>query len=201
MAQKLEYLSESASQTAGPYVHIGLTPNFCDITGVIPEDPGKTMVMEGARGERIIVQNRVHFHRLATTLNYLDIRTVVVSCGTCLDQLEKYEFDQIFPGSRLLDIHEYLLEKGVKLAGEASLTGVRYMYHDPCHSPIKGHDPLKVVNTLMNDQLNGKIEKNDRCCGESQRDQRQPVERRAHAPMRGRCLRISMRAGVTQSRK
>jgi Fe-S oxidoreductase len=41
------------------------------------------------------------------------------------------------------------------------------MYHDPCHSPIKGNDPLKVVNTLMNEEMNGKIEKNDRCCGES----------------------------------
>jgi Fe-S oxidoreductase len=41
------------------------------------------------------------------------------------------------------------------------------MYHDPCHTPIKSYDPLKVVNTLINDQVNGKVEKNDRCCGES----------------------------------
>src|ERR1041384_4267948 len=32
---------------------------------------------------------------------------------------------------------------------------------------MKSYDPLKVVNTLMNDSLNGKITKNDRCCGES----------------------------------
>ncbi len=32
------------------------------------------------------------FHRVANTLNYLDIKTVVVSCGTCMDQLLKYEF-------------------------------------------------------------------------------------------------------------
>jgi Fe-S oxidoreductase len=32
---------------------------------------------------------------------------------------------------------------------------------------MKSYDPLKVVNTLMNAQLNGAIEKNDRCCGES----------------------------------
>jgi Fe-S oxidoreductase len=57
-----------------------------------------------------------------------------------------------------------LLERGVQLAG---VTGVRYMYHDPCHSPIKGQDPLAVVNALINDKLNGRIEKNDRCCGES----------------------------------
>ncbi|GIX27905.1 MAG: hypothetical protein KatS3mg123_1786 [Burkholderiales bacterium] len=64
------------------------------------------------RGQEIITDNRVLFHRLANTLNYLDIKTVIVSCGTCMDQLQKYEFDKIFPGCRLLDIHEYLLEKG-----------------------------------------------------------------------------------------
>ena len=112
------------------------------------------------RGQEIITDNRVLFHRVANTLNYLDIKTVVVSCGTCLDQLERYEFDKVFPGCRLLDIHEYLLEKGVKLDG---VTGVRYMYHDPCHTPMKQHQPLKVVNELMG----AKVILNDRCCGES----------------------------------
>jgi Fe-S oxidoreductase len=32
---------------------------------------------------------------------------------------------------------------------------------------MKKHDPLAVVNTLMNSAQNGQIEKNDRCCGES----------------------------------
>jgi Fe-S oxidoreductase len=112
-------------------------------------------------GEQITVNNRVLFHRVANTLNYLDIKTVVVSCGTCMDQLQKYEFESIFPGCRLLDIHEYLLEKGLKLDG---LQGVRYMYHDPCHSPMKTHQPKKVVNELMG---RTDIEVNDRCCGES----------------------------------
>jgi Fe-S oxidoreductase len=83
-----------------------------------------------------------------------------VSCGTCLDQLEGYEFDRIFPGSRLLDIHEYLLEKGVKLEG---VQGQRYLYHDPCHTPIKTARPLKVVNDLMG----GNVPLSERCCGES----------------------------------
>jgi Fe-S oxidoreductase len=116
------------------------------------------------RAEKITTDNRVLFHRVANTLNYLDIRTVVVSCGTCYDQLQGYKFEEIFPGSRIIDIHEYLMEKNVRLEG---VTGTRYMYHDPCHSPMKSYDPLKVVNTLMNDTQNGYIEKNDRCCGES----------------------------------
>jgi FAD/FMN-containing dehydrogenase/Fe-S oxidoreductase len=119
---------------------------------------------EFEKAEKIITDNRVLFHRVANTLNYLDIKTVVVSCGTCFDQLQGYEFDQIFPGCRIMDIHEYLLEKGVALEG---VTGTRYMYHDPCHSPMKRHDPLTVVNTLMNSERNGTIELNERCCGES----------------------------------
>jgi Fe-S oxidoreductase len=114
------------------------------------------------KGREIITDNRVLFHRVANTLNYLDIKTVVVSCGTCMDQLQKYEFEKIFPGCRLLDIHEYLLEKGVRL-GEGELSGVRYMYHDPCHTPMKTYQPLKVVNELMGT----KVALNDRCCGES----------------------------------
>jgi Fe-S oxidoreductase len=116
------------------------------------------------RAQKITTDNRVLFHRVANTLNYLDIRTVLVSCGTCFDQLQGYEFDKIFPGCRILDIHEYLMEKNVRLQ---DVTGVRYMYHDPCHSPMKSYDALKVVNTLMNDAQNGRIERNDRCCGES----------------------------------
>jgi FAD/FMN-containing dehydrogenase/Fe-S oxidoreductase len=117
------------------------------------------------KAEQIVTDNRVLFHRVANTLNYLDIKTVVVSCGTCYDQLAGYEFDKIFPGCRIIDIHEYLLEKGIKLDG---VNGVRYMYHDPCHSPIKTMDPVKLVNQLMGSEHDGyKIEKNDRCCGES----------------------------------
>ena len=116
------------------------------------------------KAEKIMTDNRVLFHRVANTLNYLDIRTVVVSCGTCYDQLQGYRFEEIFPGCRIIDIHEYLMEKNVRLQ---SVTGTRYMYHDPCHSPMKSYDALAVVNTLMNDAQNGRIEKNERCCGES----------------------------------
>jgi Fe-S oxidoreductase len=57
----------------------------------------QTAAGEADQGQRITTDNRVLFHRVANTLNYLDIRTVIVSCGTCMDQLEKYHFEQIFP--------------------------------------------------------------------------------------------------------
>jgi Fe-S oxidoreductase len=102
----------------------------------------------------------VLFHRIANTLNYLDIKTVLVSCGTCLDQLLEYQFDKIFPGCRIMDIHEYLMEKGVKLDG---VGGTRYMYHDPCHTPIKLHSPIQTASTLMGQD----VKLSERCCGEA----------------------------------
>jgi Fe-S oxidoreductase len=110
------------------------------------------------KAEQIITDNRVLFHRVANTLNYLDIKTVVVSCGTCYDQLQGYRFEDIFPGCRIVDIHEVLLEKGITL-GDAGA----YLYHDPCHSPMKLQDPMKTVKSLLGPQ----VVKSERCCGES----------------------------------
>lgn len=55
----LEYLKESPSQTAGPYVHIGCTPNFADIKGIFATDLGSNMVNADTKGERITVSGRV----------------------------------------------------------------------------------------------------------------------------------------------
>jgi FAD/FMN-containing dehydrogenase/Fe-S oxidoreductase len=110
------------------------------------------------KAEKMITDNRVLFHRVANTLNYLDIKTVVVSCGTCYDQLQGYEFDKIFPGSRIIDIHEYLLEKGITLKDAGS-----FLFHDPCHSPMKLQAPIKTVKALLGEN----VIQSERCCGES----------------------------------
>ena len=112
------------------------------------------------KAEKMITDNRVLFHRVATTLNYLDIKTVVVSCGTCYDQLQGYQFETIFPGCRIIDIHEYLLEKGITLP--AADQGA-YLFHDPCHSPMRQQAPMKTVKALVGER----VLESARCCGES----------------------------------
>jgi Fe-S oxidoreductase len=112
------------------------------------------------KSRSITTENRVLFHRIANTLNYLDIKTVIVSCGTCMDQLLKYEFEKIFPDCRLLDIHEYLMEKNITLH---SKTDSEYLYHDPCHTPMKLYNPVTVASKLLNKDVTN----SDRCCGES----------------------------------
>lgn len=59
MTQPLDYLKETPSQTAGPYVHIGLTPNGCGIEGVYAGDLGAAMVNDRTLGQRITIIGRV----------------------------------------------------------------------------------------------------------------------------------------------
>jgi len=116
---------------------------------------------EESLGNRINTDNRVIFHRIANTLAYLDIKAVVVSCGTCMDQLLGYELGKTFPDARLLDIHEFLMEKGVSMDG---VPGRKYLYHEPCHTPMKTHGAQRVLTNLLPGQ---NVPMPDGCCGEA----------------------------------
>lgn len=53
------HLRESPSQTAGPYVHLGLVPNLAGLGGPWAEDLGARVIEDGARGERASVTGRI----------------------------------------------------------------------------------------------------------------------------------------------
>ncbi len=59
MLNPLPPFKESPSQTAGPYVHIGLTPNFAEIKGVYASDLGAEMLTPDTVGERIAIAGRL----------------------------------------------------------------------------------------------------------------------------------------------
>jgi protocatechuate 3,4-dioxygenase alpha subunit len=58
MAQRLNYLRETASQTAGPYVHIGLAPGAAGFD-IYRQELGWDIAGPNAGGERIRVEGRV----------------------------------------------------------------------------------------------------------------------------------------------
>ncbi|MHA6263958.1 protocatechuate 3,4-dioxygenase subunit alpha [Arenibacterium sp. CAU 1754] len=58
MEQALNYLKESASQTAGPYVHIGLAPGAAGF-GIYRKELGHDISGPNAKGERITVTGTV----------------------------------------------------------------------------------------------------------------------------------------------
>jgi protocatechuate 3,4-dioxygenase alpha subunit len=59
MVQKLHRLRETPSQTAGPYVHIGCTPNFTGISAY-GGDLGVSMKTGPVNGEEILITGAVH---------------------------------------------------------------------------------------------------------------------------------------------
>ena len=59
MVQKLETERESASQTAGPYVHIGLVPSFAGLGGIYGTEFGASPIAEGAKGEVVTITGTV----------------------------------------------------------------------------------------------------------------------------------------------
>ncbi|MCE8509167.1 protocatechuate 3,4-dioxygenase subunit alpha [Ruegeria pomeroyi] len=58
MVQKLDYLKETPSQTAGPYVHIGLAPGAAGFD-IYDQELGWDIAGPNAAGERIRVEGRV----------------------------------------------------------------------------------------------------------------------------------------------
>ena len=58
MVNELDYLKESASQTAGPYVHIGLAPNQAGFD-IFEKNFTNVVAPPGAAGERITIEGRV----------------------------------------------------------------------------------------------------------------------------------------------
>jgi protocatechuate 3,4-dioxygenase, alpha subunit len=59
MVQPLIRLKESPSQTAGPYIHIGATPNFSGIEGIYADDLGKSLINAKTKGTRVNLTGRV----------------------------------------------------------------------------------------------------------------------------------------------
>jgi protocatechuate 3,4-dioxygenase alpha subunit len=55
----MSQFKESPSQTAGPYVHIGCTPNAAGVSGVYTQDLGASMVNDETLGTRISVRGHV----------------------------------------------------------------------------------------------------------------------------------------------
>ena len=58
MAQKLEHRKETPSQTAGPYVHIGLAPGAAGFE-IFERELGQVIAGPQSKGERIRVEGRV----------------------------------------------------------------------------------------------------------------------------------------------
>lgn len=59
MAQKLDTLQETPTQTAGPFIHIGTVPGYAGLSGIYETEFGQATFAEGARGEIVEITGTV----------------------------------------------------------------------------------------------------------------------------------------------
>ncbi len=103
-------------------------------------------------------ENRVIFHRIADIVSYMEIENVIVSCGTCFEMLDRYNIENIFPNSSIIDINEFVAKESLY---QKKVTETLY-YHDPCHSPLKSMGMDKTFDKI----LGAKPVSAPNCCGE-----------------------------------
>lgn len=60
MVQSLNYTPETPSQTAGPYVHIGLMPTYAGNAGYYDEEIGVSPILDGVQGPVIEIVGSVY---------------------------------------------------------------------------------------------------------------------------------------------
>jgi FAD/FMN-containing dehydrogenase/Fe-S oxidoreductase len=124
---------------------------------------GYPFMANGKTGQSEIksYENRVLFHRIADTAGYMNFDAVLVSCGTCLEMLQKYEVENIFNGCQLLDINEFIIRE--KLYAEKNPAKQIPLYHEPCHTPLKRYGYEKTFKELFDQN----VEAIPNCCGEA----------------------------------
>lgn len=140
--------------------------NHFGVRVVIPPEYlccGYTLLSNGrvAAAERVSHENQVVFHRMADTISYMEIKDVVVSCGTCHEMLDTYQINNIFEYAAVIDISAFLINNHL-LNGNVIADETLY-YHEPCHSPLKEHDVEGTFSGIFGKQPL----QIPNCCGEA----------------------------------
>lgn len=107
--------------------------------------------------ETITLENTILFARIREMLTDLDFDACVVSCGTCMESLEKINATEIFK-SDIKDVTGFLVDQGIKID-----LGKNYYYHEPCHDSLK-KDAKGLFKKLSPDST---IKSVPYCCSEA----------------------------------
>jgi FAD/FMN-containing dehydrogenase/Fe-S oxidoreductase len=81
---------------------------------------------------RKVLANTIIFSQIREMFRYLSFDACVVSCGTCIEELEHTGLAEIFEAP-LEDVSGYVVRSGL----QQGLSG-SYAYHRPCHDSLKG---------------------------------------------------------------
>jgi Fe-S oxidoreductase len=109
-----------------------------------------------AQHSRTVLRGSILFAQIREMFANLDFDACIVSCGTCREGLVAMNSQALF--QRIVDVSPYLLEQGLKVAGEG-----KYLYHAPCHDSLDG----KAARVLEELGGFGKVTAVPHCCSEA----------------------------------
>jgi FAD/FMN-containing dehydrogenase/Fe-S oxidoreductase len=107
--------------------------------------------------EKIVLRDSIILSQIREMLNYLEFGAVVVTCGTCQEELDAAGVPELFK-TKTMDVLTYLQSRGFKLN---EVSG-NYLYHAPCHDTFKGLGPK-----LIKDLTSLKVESVPHCCSQA----------------------------------
>lgn len=105
---------------------------------------------------RITLRNSIVFSQIREMLNYITFDAFLISCGTCREELEEVDAENIFK-CPITDISAFALECGLTVKKSGA-----YLYHAPCHDSLRG----KAVEVLSS-KAGYTILPTPHCCSES----------------------------------
>jgi FAD/FMN-containing dehydrogenase/Fe-S oxidoreductase len=105
---------------------------------------------------RTVLRDTILFSQIREMFTYLDFDACVISCGTCRAGLSQMDTPKLF--GRVVDVAAYLLERGLRLEGNA-----KFLYHAPCHDSLDGH-AIQVLESLGGF---GQVQAVPHCCSEA----------------------------------
>ena len=91
---------------------------------------------------KIVLKDVIVFSQIRGMLRHLTFDAVVVTCGTCLEALEKMEVEKVF-GCEVADVVAFAGRRGLSLPKDGTA-----LYHAPCHDSFGGAG-LRVLGSVL----------------------------------------------------
>lgn len=108
--------------------------------------------------EKICLKNTIIFNQTKNALLQIKLDAIVVTCGTCYQELQKLEIAKLLD-TKILDALAFY--KSVSQANFGSNNNL-YLYHEPCHDSLQG----SCINILAELGFSN-IKQVNACCSEA----------------------------------
>ncbi len=107
--------------------------------------------------DKMVLENSIILNQIRDMFQDLTFDACIVSCGTCMESLNRMHTEEIFDAP-LIDISQYVLARNPDLQLDRNC-----LYHRPCHDSLHN----TALSVLQQHSLNACVRKVESCCSEA----------------------------------